>query len=67
MMKNLGIVLARHSLDVKTRPHPESLLDVNMDASAGKAIARRRGAGDIRHIATPTLWIQKVVFDGIIK
>eukprot|EP00973_Karenia_brevis_P082743 11468803-Karenia_brevis.AAC.1 len=26
----------------------------------------RRGAGRVRHIATPTLWIQKLVFDGVI-
>eukprot|EP00973_Karenia_brevis_P049602 6883804-Karenia_brevis.AAC.1 len=66
-MRDLGIVLDKHAIDVKTRPNPESLLDVKMDASAGKAIASRRGAGKIRHIATPTLWVQKLVFDGIIK
>eukprot|EP00971_Amphidinium_carterae_P312543 6212170-Amphidinium_carterae.1 len=32
---------------------------VQMDATAGIAVASRRGSGKIRHIATPALWIQK--------
>ena len=27
----------------------------------------RRGAGRIRHIATPTLWLQRLVINGDIK
>ena len=30
----------------------------------GIGIASRRGAGRIRHIATPTLWLQRAVSDG---
>ena len=42
-------------------------LDLKLDASAGIGIAQRRGAGRIRHIATPTLWLQKAVGDGRVK
>ena len=42
-------------------------LDLKLDASAGIGIAQRRGAGWIRHIATPTLWLQKAVYDGKVK
>ena len=33
----------------------QAVLAVRNDASAGRSIAVRRGAGKIRHIATPTL------------
>ena len=42
-------------------------LDERLDASAGIGIAQRRGAGRIRHIATPTLWLQKAVAEGKVK
>ena len=32
---------------------------VKMDASAGLGITHRRGAGRIRHIHTPALWIKR--------
>ena len=43
--------------------HP---LQVTVDATAGIGIASRKGAGRIRHIATPTLWLQRMVNDGTI-
>ena len=43
--------------------HP---LQVTVDATAGIGIASRKGAGRIRHIATPTLWLQRVVTDATI-
>ena len=42
-------------------------LDLRLDASAGIGVAQRRGAGRIRHIATPTLWLQKAVSEGKVK
>ncbi len=45
----------------------EEPLDLKLDASAGIGVAQRRGAGRIRHIATPTLWLQKAVSDGKVK
>ena len=41
----------------------ESPCDVRIDASACLGIAARRGAGRIRHIATPTLWLQQAVHE----
>ena len=41
-------------------------LQVTVDATAGIGIASRKGAGRIRHIATPTLWMQRMVNDGTI-
>ena len=49
MAKDLGAVLA-------TR--------VRYDATAGAGIANRRGVGRVRHLHTPTLWIQRHVQDG---
>ena len=42
-------------------------LEVKLDAAAGRVIAMRRGAGHIRHIATPTLWLQRLVINGDIQ
>ena len=42
-------------------------LEIKLDATAGRAIAMRRGAGRIRHIATPTLWLQRLLINGDIK
>ena len=42
-------------------------LDMKLDASAGIGIAQRRGAGRIRHISTPTLWLQKAASEGRVK
>ena len=40
---------------------------LQMDATAGLGVASRRGAGRIRHISTPTLWLQCAVQDGRIR
>ena len=45
----------------------QKLLDVRVDATAGIGVASRRGAGRIRHIHTPTLWLQRAVHDGRVK
>ena len=39
-------------------------VEIRIDASACLGIAARRGAGQIRHIATPTLWLQQAVHQG---
>ena len=39
-------------------------VDLKIDATAGIGVASRRGAGRIRHIHTPTLWLQRAVHDG---
>ena len=38
-------------------------VEIRIDASACLGIAARRGAGKIRHIATPTLWLQQAVHE----
>ncbi len=42
----------------------EKTAEVRMDASAGKAMAERRGVGKVRHIATQFLWVQQRVKEG---
>ena len=39
-------------------------LELRVDATAGIGIASRRGVGRIRHIHTPSLWLQRAVHDG---
>ena len=67
MMKDLGVTLPgseRNTTSSSGKRIP--CIEVRMDASAGRGICMRRGAGRIRHIATPTLWIQKHVQDGTV-
>ena len=49
MAKDLGATLAAR---------------VRYDATAGAGIANRRGVGRVRHLHTPSLWIQRHVQDG---
>ena len=51
MLRDMGVVISEP-------------LDERLDATAGIGIASRRGAGRIRHIHTPTLWLQRAVNDG---
>ena len=54
LLRDMGVELQR----------PVSL---QMDATAGLGVASRRGAGRIRHICAPTLWLQCAVQDGRIR
>ena len=62
MMRDLGVVLQQQGVEVKAKGLSDGFdspsLEIKLDATAGPAIAKRRGAGRIRHIATPTLWLQ---------
>ena len=60
-VKDLGVDISKNTkID-------RAVLEVRLDASAGRGIAVRRGAGRIRHIATPTLQVQKLTQDGIVQ
>ena len=37
------------------------------DASAGQAMAARKGLGKVRHIETASLWVQEKVHDGTLE
>jgi hypothetical protein len=39
---------------------------IRMDASAGLGVIHRRGAGRIRHIHTPSLWLQRAHQNGVV-
>ena len=68
MMRDLGVILQQQGVEVKASGGIDSpSLEIKLDATAGRAIAMRRGAGRIRHIATPTLWLQRPVINGEIK
>ena len=49
------------------KKHEKPMVEVFVDATAGRGVAMRRGAGRIRHIATPTLWLQPFVGANIAK
>ena len=53
MLKDLGVDISKNNQIDK------AVLQVKIDASAGRGIGVWRGAGRIRHIATPTVWVQK--------
>ena len=61
MLKDLGVDIKKNTKIDK------EVLEVRIDASAGRDIAVRRGAGRIRQIATPTLRIQKLTQDVKVK
>jgi len=41
-------------------------VDIKTDSSACIGISHRQGAGRVRHVATPTLWLQQCVANGSI-
>ena len=61
MLTDLGVDISKNTkID-------DAALEVRIDASAGRGIAVQRGAGRIRHIAAPTLWVQNLTQDGKVK
>ena len=68
MMRDLGVALQKPGAEVKAKALGDGIdspsLEIKLDATAGRAIAMRRGAGRIGHIATPTLWLQRLVING---
>ena len=71
MMRDIGVMLQQQGVEVKVKGSGDEVnspsLEIKLDATAGRAIAMRRGAGRIRHIATPTLWLRRLVINGDIK
>ena len=71
MMRDLGVMLQQQGVEVKAKALGDGVdspsLEIKLDATAGRAIAMRRGAGRIRHIATPTHRLQRLVINGDIK
>ena len=71
MIRDLGVVLQQQGVEVKAKGLGDGIdspsLEIKLDATAGRAIAMRRGAGRIRNIATPTLWLQRLMINGDIK
>ena len=65
------MVLQQQGAEVKAKGLGDGIdspsLEIKLNATAGRAIAMRRDAGRIRHIATPTLWLQRLVINGDIK
>ena len=61
MLRDLGVDISKNTQIAKAVP------EVRIDASAGRGTAARRGAGRIRHITTPTFWVQKLTQDGKVK
>ena len=55
------------STAAKTPQIDEAMLELRIDASAGRGVAVQRGGGRTRHIATPTLRAQKLTQDGKVK
>ena len=71
MMRHLEVTLQQQGVEVKAKGLGDGVdslsPEIKLDATAGRAIAMRRGAGRIKHIATPTLWLQRLVINGDIK
>ena len=71
LSRDLGVMLQQQGVEVEAKGLVDGVdspsLEIKLDATAGRATAMRRGAGRIRHIATPTLWLQRLVINGDIK
>ena len=61
MLKDLGVDISKNT-KIDT-----AVLEVRVDASAGRSTAVRRGAGRVRHMATLTLLVQKLTRDGKVQ
>ena len=59
MLKDLGVNISKNTKIDQA--------EVRTGASAGRGKAVQRGAWRIRHIATPTLWVQKLTQDSRVK
>ena len=57
---SLGIVSLFLDLGIKMKSH----VTLRVDSTACMGMAGRRGAGKVRHLHTPTLWLQQAVADG---
>ena len=70
-MRDLGVMLRQQGVEVKAKGLGDGVdspsHEMKLDATAGRAIAMRRGGGHIRHIASPTLWLQRLVINDDIK
>ena len=71
MMRDLGVMLQQQRVEVEAKGLGDGVdspsLEIKLDATAGRPIAMRRGARRVRHIATPTLWLQRLVINSDIK
>ena len=71
MMRDLGVVLQQQVVEVKAKGLDDGVdspsLEIKLGATAGRANAMLRGAGRIRHIETPTLWLQRLAINSDIK
>ena len=70
MIRDLGVILQQQGVEVKAKGSGDGVdspsLEIKLDAT-GRAIAMRRSAGRIRHIATPMLWLHLLVINGDFK
>ena len=70
-VRDLGVMLQHQGVEVKAKGLGDGVnspsLEIKLDATAGRAIAMRRGGGRIRHIATPTLCLQRLLINVDIK
>ena len=57
---SLGVVALLKDMGVKL----QKPIDLKIDSTACMGIAGRKGAGRVRHIHTPALWIQAAVHEG---
>ena len=71
MMRDLGVILQQQGVGAKAKRSGDGVdclsLEIKLDATAGRAIAMRRGDGRMRHIANPTQWLQRLVINGDVK
>ena len=71
MMRNFGVVLQQQGVEVKAKGFGDgvgsSSLEIKLDATGRRAIAMRRGAGRVRHIAILTLQLQRLLINCDIK
>ena len=71
MMRDVGVILQQQGVEVKAKGLGDGVdsfsFEIKLDATAGRAMAMRRGAGRIRHVATPTQKLQRLVINGDIK
>ena len=66
-VSSVSSALGMKSLLVDFGVELEKAILVKVDSTAALGMAGRRGAGTVRHIHTPCLWLQQAVAKGLVK
>ena len=60
-VRGVGNLLGLSNVVTELNPHEKWFLVLCLDATAGKGILLRKGAGSVKHLDVKTLWVQECI------